>query len=108
MTLDDVNNWIAAKATKAVGTMWCVYIFAFLTVSPIFFPSISPIVQYVSSAFLQLIFLPLIMVGQSVLGKEGELRAQQDHEVLLAEFKELKELHHEVRSQKKCPHLPPE
>jgi len=96
MSIVELNERIAAGATKAVGTMWCVYGFAFMTAVPFFVPSLDQPIQYVSSAFLQLIFLPLIMVGQAVLGKAGESRAQQDHEILLAQFEELKQMHKEL------------
>ena len=87
-----INESIAAACTSAIGTMWCVYLFVGLTMLPLFFPSTDREIQYISSAFLQLVFLPLIMVGQSVLNKESEKRARQDHQMILDELKEIREI----------------
>ena len=59
---------------------------------PLFFPSIDREIQYISSAFLQLVFLPLIMVGQSVLNKESEKMAKEDHQMIMNELKEIREI----------------
>lgn len=92
------NERLAVYATAKIGTMWCVYLFATLTVVPIFVPALDQPIQYISSAFLQLVFLPLIMVGTSVTGKQGEERAAQDHQVLLAQFEELKQMHADLHA----------
>jgi membrane protein implicated in regulation of membrane protease activity len=99
-----LNDSIAAALTLAIGTMWCVYLFVAVAVVPYFAPSWSTAIQYISSAFLQLVFLPLIMVGQSVLGRETEKRARQDHEVLLAQFEEMKAMHRDLLDAR-CPLL---
>lgn len=81
-----INKWIAVKITRAVGTMWCAYIFALLAfVSlPAAIASKSPIilVSWISTTFLQLVFLPIIIVGQQVLSTSAEERAKNDHETL--------------------------
>jgi hypothetical protein len=87
-----INESIAAACTTAIGTMWCVYLFVGLTMLPLFFPSIDREIQYISSAFLQLVFLPLIMVGQSVLNKESEKMAKEDHQMIMNELKEIREI----------------
>ena len=87
-----INESIAAACTSAIGTMWCVYLFVGLTMLPLFFPSTDREIQYISSAFLQLVFLPLIMVGQSVLNKESEKMAKEDHQMIMNELKEIREI----------------
>ena len=94
--INNVNNTIALKTTAMISTMWCVYAFAILVAIPLFLPLISPIIQYVSSAFLQLTFLPLILVGQSLLSQKSEDRAEQDHLMIMSEFAEVKEMHAEL------------
>src|SRR5690349_6830124 len=64
------NTHIAVKITKTVGSMWCAYAFAVLAL--ISFPaairSHDPIiiVAWVAQTFLQLVLLPIIIVGQNV------------------------------------------
>jgi len=90
------NEAVARRATLMVGTMWCVYAFALLVLIPLFVPSSQMVIMYVSSSFLQLILLPLIMVGQSVLSRKAEERAESDHFTLLDEFEIIKDMHKEL------------
>jgi len=92
------NSAVAVKATLAIGTMWCVYAFALLVLIPVIVPSTQMVIMYISSSFLQLVFLPLIMVGQAVLSEKSEKRAQEDHETLLKEFRELKQIHSDLHA----------
>ena len=96
--IQKINDTIALKATLLIGTMWCVYSFIIFALIPLFLPATNTIIQYVSSAFLQLIFLPLIMVGQDVMSRKAEERAQQDHEMIMAEFEEIKRMHKELHA----------
>jgi hypothetical protein len=81
-----INKWLAVKITTAVGTMWCAYAFAALAfVSlPSAIQSHNPviIVQWISTIFLQLVLLSIIIVGQQVLSEAADQRAQADHETL--------------------------
>lgn len=85
-----MNDWVAVKATLSMGTMWCVYAFTLLALAPTAWPASSVFIQYVSSAVIQLVALPLIMVGQSVMNRSSERRAKQDHETLLKILHELR------------------
>jgi tetratricopeptide (TPR) repeat protein len=82
------NSWLALRITKSVGSMWCAYLFALLAfVSfPAAINSHDPIiiVSWVAQTFLQLILLPIIIVGQNVQAAANDARAQSDHETLLA------------------------
>lgn len=107
-TLQRFNDWAAGKITSTVGSMWCAYFFTLLVVIPFYIPSLTVPVQYFSSAFLQLVLLPIIMVGGAVLSKNSEARAQQDHEALMLEVAELKEMHEDLHRVLKDLHDPNE
>lgn len=92
MNLSAVNEWIAGHATRAMMTMWCVYAFFALAVVPAFFPAAENIVQYISQSVIQLVALPLIMVGGSVLSRAQESRASQDHEALMEVLADVRNL----------------
>lgn len=86
------NEELAARIVLTVATMECVYAFGFFVLIPVFFPTAEPIVQYISSALLQLTFLPLIMVGQDVMGRKAEKQRQQDHAAIAEELKLLRKI----------------
>ncbi len=83
-----VNTRLAVVITRAVGSMWCAYLFAVIAL--ISFPaairSHDPliIVSWVAQTFLQLVLLPIIIVGQNVQAAATDARAESDHETLLA------------------------
>lgn len=80
------NYWIAVKITNGVGTMWCAY--AFLLIDLLMLP---PVIQasnvivwvtYIAQTVLQLVLLPIIMVGQNVIQAQNEAKAETDHRTL--------------------------
>lgn len=87
-----LNEMIAMKTTLAMSTMWCVYLFFVWSVLPVLAESTKDFVFYVSGGVIQLVALPLIMVGQSVLNRASEERASQDHEALMAQLEIMKQL----------------
>jgi uncharacterized membrane protein len=74
---------IALAITKRVGTMGCALIFALLALVSLPGALASRdaivIVQWVSQTFLQLVLLSVIMVGQDLASRHGELRAENDY-----------------------------
>jgi len=98
MDINKINDKIAISITKLVSTMWCVYLFAGMVMIPLFAPSTTTVIQFISSAFLQLVFLPLILVGQDLLGQKSEARAQQDHDTIMAEMAEIRAIHQDLHS----------
>jgi hypothetical protein len=82
------NTWLALRVTKTVGTMWMAYAFAALTLIslPAAIASRSPIiiVAWIAQTFLQLVLLPVIIVGQNVIQLANDARAEADHETLVA------------------------
>ncbi len=83
---------IALAVTKIVGTMTFFYACVALVTIPLLFRSSLPVVQYISSGFLQLILLPLILVGQNLQGRHAELRAQHDYETNVKAEKEIESI----------------
>ncbi len=86
--LGRTNTRLAVVITKAVGSMWCAYIFALLALIslPAAISSHSPIVivGWIAQTFLQLVLLPIIIVGQNVQAAASDARAESDHETLIA------------------------
>ena len=83
------NAWLALKITNAVGTMYAAYLF--LAIALISFPeALAAIlrgdvltgVMWLSNSMLQLVLLPVIIVGQRVLSEAQDKRAEADHETL--------------------------
>ncbi|SRR5258708_2448395 len=87
-TLGRWNAAIAVRITKVVGTMYCAYVFTLiaLVALPTAIQQGSPtvLVNWVSSNFLQLVLLPIIIVGQNVISEAQDKRAEADHKTLTA------------------------
>ena len=105
--IEKINEKIAIKATKYFGSMFTFWLFcgwAFLPLIPAL-ETYKETILYISSGFIQLAALPLIMVGQEVMGRSAEDRAAQDHELIKEQYndikillKEIRELHHHTHS----------
>ena len=94
------NDQVAVKITKTVGTMWTGYLFALLSLFSLpailhlvfpkltIFPhwlisaSLISLIAWVSQNFLQLVLLPIIMVGQNVIQGQQDAKAEADHKTL--------------------------
>jgi hypothetical protein len=99
----DHPNWIVRFnarfglcITLIVGTMWAAYLFTVLTLisAPAAFRSGDPliIVAWVAQTFLQLVLLPIIIVGQNIQAKAADKRAEdtfKDAEAVLREAEEI-------------------
>lgn len=83
---------LALFITNRVGTMGFFYFCLILVTVPLVFNPALPVVQYISSGYLQLILLPLIMVGQNLQGRHSELRAQHDYETNVKAEKEIESI----------------
>lgn len=93
------NKWIAIKITTSVGTMECAYLFALLAFwggTGVDWHNSLQVVQWVSQTFLQLTLLSVIMIGSQLLGESTEKRAQEDHEKLIKQFEEIKDMHKDL------------
>src|ERR1700682_519610 len=78
-TLGRFNTWLAVKITKTVGSMWMAYAFAVLALISLPFAIASGqviiIVAWIAQTFLQLVLLPIIIVGQNVIQGTNDARA---------------------------------
>ena len=78
-----INTAIAVFLTKHVGTMQVAYsfallaIFGLLAILGILPPIVALLVAWTSQSFIQLVMLPVIMVGQDVLGKHQEMVSEK-------------------------------
>lgn len=91
------NEWLAIKLTYGVGSMTCAWVFFIWSLLPLKYSWLTPIVSYVSQSIIQLVLFSVIMVGTALMNRASEQRAQQDHETLMAEMAELKQMHEELR-----------
>ena len=90
------NDIIAITVTKLISNMICVYLFALMVMIPLFVPSTTTLIQFISSAFLQLVLLPIILVGQDLIGRNAELRAESDHLMIIEELDHIKAIHKDM------------
>ena len=83
-----MNTRLAVGITKSVGSMWCAYVFALIALIslPAAISTRDPIIiiGWIAQTFLQLVLLPIIIVGQNVLAAASDARAESDHKTLLA------------------------
>jgi hypothetical protein len=91
-----INGKIGLFVTTVVGTMWCAYLFTIIALvslnSTLKTGDSIIIVAWISQAFLQLVLLPIIIVGQNLLGRAADKRADQtlkDAEAVLHECLEI-------------------
>lgn len=89
------NAWLAIQITRGVATMWCAYLFAgiaLITLPNAIRGGMVTLIPWVAQTFIQLVLLSIIMVGQDVLSKAADLRAQQtflDAEAVLHEAQQI-------------------
>ena len=80
------NNKFAVWIATHVGSMYCFYLFnviAFLSAKAAFEThDLVPIVNWVSSNWIQLVLLPAIMVAQNVAQEATEAKSDADHMTL--------------------------
>ena len=90
------NGKIGVLITTIVGTMWAAYIFTILALislpGAISSGNTVIIVAWIAQTFLQLVLLPIIIVGQNVQSAAADKRSEQtysDAEAILAECLQL-------------------
>ena len=97
-----INGKIALGLTTAVGTMWCAYAFAVLAL--VVLPDAIKggtltLIQWVSQTFIQLVMLSVIMVGQNILGKASDKRAEMTYKDADATFHEAQQIQAHLKAQ---------
>jgi hypothetical protein len=90
-----LNARFGLRVTLVVGTMWCAYAFTILALFAL--PDAIKqgtyfIIVWLSSSFLQLVLLPIIIVGQNIQAVASDKRAEEtfkDAEAVLKESEEI-------------------
>jgi hypothetical protein len=94
----DHQNWLmrfnakfGLKITIVVGTMWAAYLFTLLALFAL--PDAIKqgtyfVVVWLSSSFLQLVLLPIIIVGQNIQARASDTRADETYKDAEAVLKE--------------------
>jgi len=92
------NTRLAVGLTQSVGTMWTAYVFTVLAVIGLFGllgwlnPFTFLLATWVSQQFLQLVLLPVIMVGQNVLGRKSELQADEQFNTTMSTYHDIEQI----------------
>jgi hypothetical protein len=98
-----LNGRIGLLITTLVGTMVCGYVFAIIALislpSAITSHNLTVIIAWVSSNFLQLVLLPIIIVGQNLQAKASDTRAVQTYEDAEAVLHEALEIQKHLAAQ---------
>ncbi len=99
------NTRIAVGLTKSVGTMWTAYAFAvlaivgLLAILGVFSPLVALLVVWASQTFIQLVMLPILSVGQNVLGHHAELQADEQFNTTQKSYHDLEEIMQHLAAQ---------
>ncbi len=96
------NARFGLKITLVVGTMWCAYLFTILALFAL--PSAIKqgtyfVVVWMSSSFLQLVLLPIIIVGQNIQAAAADKRAEDTYKDAEAVLKEAEEIQKHLLAQ---------
>jgi hypothetical protein len=96
------NAKFGLRITLVVGTMWCAYIFTILALFAL--PSAIKqgtyfIIVWLSSSFLQLVLLPIIIVGQNIQAAASDKRAEDTYKDAEAVLKEAEEIQKHLLAQ---------
>jgi len=91
-----LNAAVGLRITLVVGTMWCAYLFTLVALvsAPAALSSGNAlvIVAWIAQTFLQLVLLPIIIVGQNVQAASSDKRAEatyDDATMILAEVRQI-------------------
>lgn len=91
------NTRLAVALTKYTGTMWTAYLFAGIGIGSLvgFFTNnvfLGLLFGSISSYFLQLVLLPIIMTGQNVLGRKAELQADEAFKTTMSTYHDIEQI----------------
>ena len=106
----DHDSWVVRfnarfglRITLIVGTMWCAY--AFTVLAMISLPAAVRshdaiiIVAWIAQTFLQLVLLPIIIVGQNIQAKAADKRSEETYKDAEAVLKESEEIQKHLLAQ---------
>ncbi len=92
------NTLLAVWLTQHVGSMWTAYTFVILAVIGLLAilgylsPTVALLVAWTSQTLIQLVLLPVIMVGQNVLGRKSELLAEEQFKTTMSTYHDIEEI----------------
>lgn len=83
--LEKAALWVTNRIGTISFTIFCVV----LVSVPLIWTEAIPMIQYISSGYLQLVLLPLIMVGQNLQERRAEVRTEADFKLNTQSAKEI-------------------
>ena len=97
------NAKVGLKITVIVGTMWCAYLFTVLALislpAAITSKNAIVIIGWIAQTFLQLVLLPIIIVGQNVQAAAADTRAEATYNDAAAVLEESKQIQAHLAAQ---------
>jgi len=90
---------IALFITNHIGTIEFAIFCVILASIPLVWKSTMTVILYISSGYLQLVFLPLIMVGQNLQSRHSEKRAEADYELNVKNDQQIKSILEKLEKQ---------
>lgn len=98
------NTRLAVALTKYTGTMWTAYLFAGIGIGSlvgVFTNNVflGLLFGSISSYFLQLVLLPIIMTGQNVLGRKAELQADEAFKTTMSTYHDIEQIMQHLMAQ---------
>lgn len=95
---EGINTKIAIVLTNSVGSMWTAYLFiiiaivGLLAILNVFSPLVALLVAWASQTLIQLVLLPVIMVGQNVLNRKTELQAEEQFNTTMSTYHDIEQI----------------
>jgi hypothetical protein len=98
------NTRLAVWLTRNVGTMACAYLFAVIGIAGLigaFTDNASLVLIFgsISSYFLQLVLLPVILVGSNVLNRHQELQSEETFQTSQHSFHDIEQIMQHLSAQ---------
>ncbi|HEX4444778.1 MAG TPA: hypothetical protein VHZ81_14510 [Galbitalea sp.] len=97
------NSRLGLGITLSVGTMWAAYIFAALALVSLYAAlssgNLITIVAWIAQTFLQLVLLPIIIVGQNIQATASDARAAATYKDAGAILEEAKQIQAHLAAQ---------
>ena len=102
---EGINTKIAVTLTKRVGTMWTAYTFVVLAIVGLFAilgvlsPLVALLVAWTSQTLIQLVLLPVIMVGQNVLSRKQEIQSEEQFNTTIKTYHDIEQIMQHLSAQ---------
>ena len=97
------NDRLGLFITKRVGTMWAAYVFFGLTLvslpAALGSGSVLVMVSWIAQTFLQLVLLPIIIVGQNIQAAASDARAKATYDDATAILHEARQIQSHLLAQ---------